>query len=42
MNAIKEAVQQKYGEAARQARSGAKAACGCGPSCGTDPIPSKL
>jgi ubiquinone/menaquinone biosynthesis C-methylase UbiE len=42
MNAIKEAVQQKYGEAARQARSGAKAACGCGTSCGTDPITSNL
>ncbi len=30
MDAIKEAVQQKYGEAALQARSGVKAGCGCG------------
>jgi SAM-dependent methyltransferase len=39
-------VQQKYGEAARQARSGARAGCGCGtgPSgcCGPDPITSNL
>jgi arsenite methyltransferase len=44
MNAIKEVVQQKYGHAAVQARSGAKAACGCGTSgcCGTDPITSDL
>jgi SAM-dependent methyltransferase len=46
MTAIKEAVQQKYGEAARQAQSGAKAGCGCGtgPSgcCGPDPITSNL
>src|SRR3954471_578027 len=46
MDAIKAAVQQKYGEAALQARSGAKAACGCGTasgtSCGTDPITSNL
>jgi arsenite methyltransferase len=42
MDAIREAVQQKYGEAALQARSGAKAGCGCGPSCGTDPITSNL
>jgi ubiquinone/menaquinone biosynthesis C-methylase UbiE len=42
MNAIKEAVQQKYGEAALQARSGAKAGCGCGTSCATDPITSNL
>ena len=32
MDSIKEAVQQKYGEAARQARSGAKANCGCSTS----------
>ena len=32
MDAIKEAVQQKYGEAALQASSGAKAGCGCGTS----------
>ncbi len=42
MNAIKAAVQQKYGEAARQARGGAKAGCGCGASCGPDPITSNL
>ena len=42
MDAIKEAVQQKYGEAARQARSGAKTGCGCGTSCGPDPITSNL
>jgi arsenite methyltransferase len=42
MKAIKEAVQQKYSEAALQVRSGAKAGCGCGTSCGTDPITSNL
>ena len=44
MDAIKEVVQQKYGEAALRARSGQKAACGCGTSgcCGTDPITSNL
>jgi SAM-dependent methyltransferase len=42
MDSIKEAVQQKYGAAALQARAGAKAACGCGTTCGTDPITSKL
>ena len=43
MDAIKEAVQQKYGEAALQARSGAKAGCGCGTTCcGPDPITSNL
>jgi SAM-dependent methyltransferase len=44
MDAIKEAVQEKYGHAARQARSGAKAGCGCGTSecCGPDPITSDL
>jgi ubiquinone/menaquinone biosynthesis C-methylase UbiE len=42
MDAIKEAVQQKYGEAAVQARSGAKTGCGCGTSCGPDPITSNL
>jgi 2-polyprenyl-3-methyl-5-hydroxy-6-metoxy-1,4-benzoquinol methylase len=43
MNTIKEAVQQKYGEAALNARSGAaKAGCGCGTSCGPDPITSNL
>jgi arsenite methyltransferase len=44
MNAIKAVVQQKYGEAALQARSGHKAGCGCGTSacCGADPITSNL
>ena len=44
MNAIKEAVQGKYSQAALQARSGAQASCGCGTSgcCGTDPITSNL
>jgi arsenite methyltransferase len=44
MNAIKEIVQQKYGQAALQARSGTKANCGCEGSgcCGTDPITSDL
>jgi arsenite methyltransferase len=42
MDAIKEAVQQKYGDAALQASSGAKAGCGCGTCCGTDPITSNL
>ena len=42
MDTIKEAVQQKYGEAALQARSGAKAGCGCGASCGPDPITTDL
>jgi arsenite methyltransferase len=44
MDAIKEVVQQKYGEAALQARGGHKAGCGCGASgcCGSDPITSHL
>jgi ubiquinone/menaquinone biosynthesis C-methylase UbiE len=43
MDAIKEAVQQKYGAAALQARSGTKAGCGCGTTCcDTDPITSDL
>jgi SAM-dependent methyltransferase len=42
MDAIKEAVRQKYGDAALQARSGAKAGCGCEASCGPDPITSNL
>ena len=33
MSAITEAVQQKYGAAARQARRGEKAGCGCEPTC---------
>src|SRR5688572_1501900 len=44
MNAIKEVVQERYGQAALQARSGVKAGCGCGTSacCGPDPITSEL
>jgi arsenite methyltransferase len=44
MDAIKEVVQQKYGEAALQARGGQKPGCGCGTSscCGPDPITSNL
>jgi len=44
METIKSAVQEKYGEAARRARNGASATCGCGTSgcCGPDPITSNL
>ena len=44
MSTVKEVVQQKYGEAALQARGGQKAGCGCGTSacCGPDPITSNL
>jgi arsenite methyltransferase len=42
MDAIKEAVQQKYGEAVQQARRGVKAGCGCGASCCPDAITSNL
>ena len=44
MEMIKDVVQEKYGQAARQARSGQKPGCGCGTSCsdGTDPITSNL
>ena len=42
MDTIKEVVRQKYGEAARHARTGAKAGCGCGTSCGPDPITADL
>jgi SAM-dependent methyltransferase len=44
MDTLKQAVQQKYGEAALQARSGNRPACGCGTSacCGNDPITSNL
>src|SRR5690348_14583838 len=38
---VKEAVQQKYGEAARQVTSGASAACGPSGCCGTDDPISK-
>lgn len=41
--ALREAVQAKYGEAARSARQGKTASCGCGCGCGTkDPITSDL
>ena len=40
---IREAVREKYGKAAREAQSGAKAGCGCGTACcDTDPITSNL
>ncbi|HXI28637.1 MAG TPA: arsenite methyltransferase [Vicinamibacterales bacterium] len=42
MDTIKEAVQQKYGQAALDARSGVKAGCGCGTACGPNPITSSL
>jgi arsenite methyltransferase len=44
MDTIKDVVQQKYGEAALQARSGQKAGCGCAAfACGgPDPITSNL
>ena len=42
MDTIKEVVQQKYGEAAVQARHGVKAGCGCDTSCCGDPITSNL
>jgi arsenite methyltransferase len=44
MDTIKNVVQQRYGEAALQARQGLKAGCGCGTSacCDVDPITSNL
>jgi arsenite methyltransferase len=42
MDGITRAVQQKYGAAARQARSGGKPGCGCGTTCGPDPVTSNL
>jgi arsenite methyltransferase len=45
MSDLKEVVQQKYGEAARRARQGEPATCGCGTAsacCGPDPITSNL
>jgi SAM-dependent methyltransferase len=41
---VKDAVRQKYGEAAQRARRGQAATCGCGTSgsCGPDPITSQL
>ncbi|HEX9940856.1 MAG TPA: arsenite methyltransferase [Thermoanaerobaculia bacterium] len=40
--ALREAVQAKYGEAARTARQGMTAGCGCGCGTGRDPIASDL
>jgi SAM-dependent methyltransferase len=43
MDAIKKAVKERYSQAARLARGGAKAGCGCGTSCcDSDPITSDL
>jgi SAM-dependent methyltransferase len=44
MDPIKDIVRQKYGGAARRARSGQKPDCGCGKAacCSTDPITSNL
>jgi len=42
MDSVKEIVQQKYGAAARQARSGIKANCGCESTACCDPITSDL
>src|SRR5262245_11445476 len=44
MDAIKEVIQQKYGEAALRARTGQKPGCGCGTSacCSADLITSNL
>ena len=42
MDTVRETVQQKYGEAARQARSGLKANCGCASTACCDPITSDL
>jgi SAM-dependent methyltransferase len=41
MDAVKNVVRQKYGQAALAARSGSKADCGCGTAC-CDPITSDL
>jgi len=42
MDSVREIVQQKYGAAARQARSGLKANCGCESTACCDPITSDL
>ena len=44
METIREIVQQRYGDAARRAREGQPASCGCGTgsACGPDPITSHL
>ena len=39
MESIKAAVQERYGAAARRARNGDAATCGCGTSCCSDPDP---
>jgi arsenite methyltransferase len=43
MDTLKDAIAQKYSDAARQARSGQKAGCGCGTNCcETDEMSSNL
>ena len=43
MDALRKAIQEKYGQAALQARDGAEPGCGCGTGCGgSDPITSNL
>ena len=42
MDAVREIVQQKYGAAARQARNGLKANCGCASTACCDPITTDL
>jgi len=44
MDTLKKLIREKYAEAAREARSGGKAGCGCGTSacCDTDSITSNL
>ena len=42
MDSLTQVVQQKYGQAARNARDGVKADCGCGTSACCDPITSDL
>ena len=42
MDTLKDVVRQKYGEAALQARTGAKAGCGCGSSCAPASITADL
>ena len=42
MESVREIVQQKYGAAARQARSGLKANCGCEATACCDPITSDI
>ena len=42
MDSMRTVIQQKYGDAALQARSGVKANCGCGTAACCDPITSDL